>query len=85
MRLVYFFLTVCSLGSTHMYHVKYKTYLLFTEPFQTVITIFVSSYSRLPKALVLNICLNIKNNYSMKEIKNRGMSCNSLRIPAFVV
>ena len=26
-----------------------------------------------------------KNNCSMKKIKNRGMSCNSLWIPAFVV
>ena len=31
---------------------------------------------------MLNIWLNIENNCSMKKIKNQGMSCNSLLIPA---
>ena len=43
------------------------------------------SFTRLPNARMLNIWLNIKNNCSMKKIKNRGMSCNSLWISAFVV
>ena len=43
------------------------------------------STPRLPNARMLNILLNIKNNCSVKKIKNRGMSCNSLWIPAFVV
>ena len=43
------------------------------------------SLARLPNARMLNIWLNIKNNCSMKKIKNRGLSCNSLWIPAFVV
>ena len=33
----------------------------------------------------LNIWLNVKNNSSRKRIKNRGMSCNRLCIPTFVV
>ena len=41
--------------------------------------------SRLPNARMLNIWLNIKKNCSMKKIKNQGMSCNSILIPAFVV
>ena len=32
----------------------------------------------LPNARMLNTWLNIKNNCSMKKIKNLGMSCNSL-------
>ena len=39
----------------------------------------------LPNAQMLNIWLNIKNNCSMKKIKNRGMSCNILYIPEFAV
>ena len=34
---------------------------------------------------MLNILLNMKNNCSMKGIENRGMSCNGLWIPTFVV
>ena len=41
--------------------------------------------ARLPNARMLNSCLNIKNNCSMKKIKNQVMPCNSLWIPAFVV
>ena len=42
-------------------------------------------YSRLPNARMLNIWLNLKNGSSRKRIKNRGMSCNRLCIPTFVV
>ena len=31
----------------------------------------------LPNDPMLNIWLNMKNNHSMKQIKNRGMSCNA--------
>ena len=50
-----------------------------------VVSIMHVHVARLPNAQMLNIWLNIKNNCSMKKIKNRGMSCNSLWIPAFVV
>ena len=45
----------------------------------------ISNYTRLPNAPMLCMWLNIKNNCSMKKIKIRGMSCNSLWIPAFVL
>ena len=45
----------------------------------------INAYSRLQNARMLNIWLNIKNNSSRKRIKNRGMSCNRLCIPTFVI
>ena len=45
----------------------------------------VDVYTRLQNARMLNTWLNIKNNFSRKRIKNRGMSCNRLCIPTFVV
>ena len=52
--------------------------------------LYIYRKARLPNAQMLNIWLNIntfhiKNNCSMKKIKNREMSCNNLWIPAFVV
>ena len=44
-----------------------------------------AALTRLPNARMLNIWLNIKNNSSRKRIRNRGMSCNILCIPTFVV
>ena len=43
------------------------------------------AHTRLPNTRMLNIWLNIKNNSSRKRIKNRGMSCNRLCIPTYVV
>ena len=43
------------------------------------------AYSHLPNARMLNIWLNFKNNSPRKRIKNRGMSCNRLCMPMFVV
>ena len=40
---------------------------------------------RLPNSLMLNIWLNMENSYLGKRIKNRGISCNSLWIPKFVL
>ena len=60
---------------------RYTTYRL-CPPMTLVIRAFPNL--RLPNARMLNIWLNIKN-CTMKKIKNRGKSCNSLWIPAFVV
>ena len=53
--------------------------------FEHVQNFSIKVITRLPNSRMLNIWLNIKNNCSMKKIKIRGMSCNSLWIPAFVV
>ena len=49
------------------------------------VSCFKSFRTRLQNARMLNIWLNIKNKSCRKRIKKRGMSCNRLCIPTFVV
>ena len=75
-----------------MLHTKYQGFRTCGFRYEDLkvfnLIIYSSSFdlvTHLPKARMLNIWLNIKNNCSMKKIKNQGMSFNSLWIPAFVV
>ena len=78
---------------SHRYMLSYQTASGQSPPWLTsgpvvgkqLKSILIIPCARLPNARMLNIWFNIKNNCSMKKIQNRGMSFNSLWIPAFVV